>query len=206
LPSAAAGEVVVGQGAFEGGVVLLHEVEGGVDADGEVSLLGVLEELGPAGLLGQVEDVLHGVELDHVEVGLLALVDEFRPAGLELVGYELEKDEAEHHVLVLGGLDGAAQLVGGVPEGLLEAFGVLWWGRLGSHLQWGGRRTERVECNTLQGLELFDKNSFRPADPGFAKASFQGNRVGVQACWVYSLRANVAFAEREFRHANGKLE
>ena len=161
MPSAAAGEVVVGQGAFEGGVVLLHEVEGGVDADGEVSLLGVLEELGPAGLLGQVEDVLHGVELDHVEVGLLALVDEFRPAGLELVGYELEKDEAEHHVLVLGGLDGAAQLVGGVPEGLLEAFGVLWWGRLGSHLQWGGRRTERVECNTLQGLELFDKNSFR---------------------------------------------
>jgi hypothetical protein len=27
-------------------------------------------------------------------------------------------------------------------------------------LQWGERRTERVECNTLQGLELFDKNSF----------------------------------------------
>jgi hypothetical protein len=73
---------------------------------------------------------------------------------------------------------------------------------LGSHLQWGGRRTERVECNTLQGLELFDKNSFRPADPGFAKASFQGNRVGVQACRVYSLRANVAFAEGEFRHEN----
>jgi hypothetical protein len=120
----------------------------------------MLLDVGPAGGLRQVEDILHGVELDHVEVGLLALVDEFRPAGLELVGYELEEDEAEHHVLVLGGLDGTAQLVGGVPESLLEALGVLRGGRLGSHLQWGERRTERGKSNNMGEETPPDKNSF----------------------------------------------
>jgi hypothetical protein len=119
---------------------------------GEVSLLGILEEVGPASLLGQVEDVSHGVELDHLKEVLLALVDEFRPAGLELVGYKLEKDEAEHDVLVLGGLDGAAQLVGGVPKGLLEALGVLGGGSFGSHWRWGGKCNRKSSMQHLAGF------------------------------------------------------
>ena len=68
-----AGEVVVGQGALERGIALLDGGEGGVDLDGDVALLGLLLDVGPAGGLRQVEDILHGVELDHVEVVLLAL-------------------------------------------------------------------------------------------------------------------------------------
>ena len=67
-------------------------------------LLGISEEVGPAGLLGQVEHIVHGVELHHFHEVLLPLLDKFRPAGLELVGYKLEKDQAEYDMLVLGGL------------------------------------------------------------------------------------------------------
>ena len=123
-----AGEVVVGQGALERGIALLDGGEGGVDLDGDVALLGMLLDVGPAGGLRQVEDILHGVELDHVEVVLLALGDQLGPALLELVGDELEEDQREDDVLVFRGLDGAAELVGGVPEGFLEGFGGLFGG------------------------------------------------------------------------------
>ena len=80
----------------------------------------MLLDVGPAGGLRQVEDILHGVELDHVEVVLLALGHQLGPALLELVGDELEEDQREDDVLVFRGLNGAAQLGGGVPEGLFE--------------------------------------------------------------------------------------
>lgn len=118
-----AGEVVVGQGALERGIALLDVGEGGVDLEGDVALLGLLLDVGPAGRLRQVEDILHGVELDHVEVVLLALGHELGPALLELVGDELEEDQREDDVLIFRGLDGAAQLGGGVPERFLEGFG-----------------------------------------------------------------------------------
>jgi hypothetical protein len=120
-----AGEIVVGQGTLEGGVVLFHEGEGGVNPDGEISLLGILEQVGPAGLLGQVENIFHGIELHHIHEVLLTLVYKFRPAGDELIGYKLEKDQAKHDMLVLGRLDGTAQLIGGIPERLLKALGIL---------------------------------------------------------------------------------
>ena len=82
----------------------------------------MLLDVGPAGGLRQVEDILHGVELDHVEVVVLALGHELGPALLELVGDELEEDQREDDVLVFRRLDGAAELVGGVPEGFLEGF------------------------------------------------------------------------------------
>lgn len=117
-----AGEVVVRQGALERGIALLHRGEGGVDLDRDVALLGMLLDVGPAGGLRQVEDILHGVELHHVEVFLLALCHQLGPALLEFVGDELEEDQREHDVLVFRGLDGAPQLGGGVPEGFLEGF------------------------------------------------------------------------------------
>ncbi len=123
-----AGEVVVGQGALERGIALLDGGEGGVDLEGDVALLGLLLNVGPAGGLRQVEDILHGVELDHVEVVLLALGHELGPALLEFVGDKLEEDQREDDVLVFRGLDGAAELVGGVPEGFLEGFGGLFGG------------------------------------------------------------------------------
>jgi len=56
------------------------------------------------------------------EVGLLTLRHQLGAALLELVGDELEEDQREHDVLVFRGLDAAAELVGGVPEGFLEGF------------------------------------------------------------------------------------
>lgn len=115
-------EVVVGQGALERGIALLDSGEGGVDLDGDVALLGLLLDVGPAGGLRQVEDILHGVELDHVEVVLLALGHELTPAFFKFIRDELEEDQREDDVLVFRGLDRAAELVGGVPEGFLEGF------------------------------------------------------------------------------------
>ena len=60
--------------------------------------------------------------VDHVEVVLLALGHELGPALLELVGDELEEDQREDDVLVLGRLNGAAEFVGSVPEGFFEGF------------------------------------------------------------------------------------
>jgi hypothetical protein len=82
----------------------------------------MLLDVGPAGGLRQVEDIAHGVELDHVEVVLLTLGYELGPALLEFVGDKLEEDQREDDVLVFRGLDGATELVGGVPEGFLEGF------------------------------------------------------------------------------------
>ena len=117
-----AGEVVVGQGALERGIAFLDVGEGGVDFYRDVALLGMLLDVGPAPGFRQVEDILHGVELHHVEVVLLALGHELGPSLLELVGDELEEDQREDDVLVLRRLDGAAKLVGGVPEGFFEGF------------------------------------------------------------------------------------
>ena len=86
----------------------------------------MLLDVGPAGGLRQVEDILHGVELDHVEVVLLALGHQLGPALLELVGDELEEDQREDDVLVFRGLDGAAELGRGLPEGFLEGLRGLW--------------------------------------------------------------------------------
>ena len=117
-----AGEVVVGQGALERGIALLDVGEGGVDLEGDVALLGLLLDVGPAGRLRQVEDILHGVELDHVEVVLLALGHQLGTAFFKFIRDELEEDQREDDVLVFRGLDGAAQLGGGVPERFLEGF------------------------------------------------------------------------------------
>ena len=117
-----AGEVVVRQGALERGIALLHRGEGGVDLDRDVALLGMLLDVGPAGCLRQVEDILHGVELHHVEVVVLAIGDQLGAALLEFVRNELEEDQREDDVLVFRRLDGAAQLGGSLPEGFLEGF------------------------------------------------------------------------------------
>jgi len=121
IPSQA-GEVVIGQSALERGIAVLNRSEGRVDLDGDVALLRMLLNMRPARGLRQVEDILHGVELDHVDVLLFALPDQLSPALLELVGDELEEDQREHYMLVFRRLDGAAQLGGGVPEGFLEGF------------------------------------------------------------------------------------
>ena len=64
-------------------------MQGTVDADGDVVLFGLFDDGGPARFLGQVEDVLHGVELDHVDVLVMAFVDDLLTTGFKAVADEL---------------------------------------------------------------------------------------------------------------------
>ena len=77
-------------------------MQGTVDADSNVVLFGLFDDRGPARLLGQVEDVHHGVELNHVDVIFMALVDDLLPAGLEAVADEFQEDQRQDDVFVLG--------------------------------------------------------------------------------------------------------
>jgi hypothetical protein len=52
------GPVTLWQGVIERGIALLDVSEGGVNLDGDVALLGMLLNVGPAGGLRQVESIL----------------------------------------------------------------------------------------------------------------------------------------------------
>ena len=112
--------VVLGEDAFEAGIVLFEGEHGFVEELADAGLLGGGLELGPASGFGNPEDVFGGVFVAVLGVGVrLAL--EGGVALLEGVGNVFEEDEAEDDVLVVGGVHVAAKLVGGLPEGLLEA-------------------------------------------------------------------------------------
>ena len=91
--------------------------------------LGVLGQVAPAGGRSNPEDVGTGVLVDVIElrsdlvlgpaVGGQLVVD-LGAALLEGVGDVLEEDQAEDDVLVLGGVHRPAQLVSGLPQGVLE--------------------------------------------------------------------------------------
>ena len=114
-----AGEVL-GEDVLELVVLRLDLAHGLVD---DLAHLGGVRGGGdglPAGALRHEEDVLRRV-LVAILLEALSLVDKLLVALVELVGDVLEEDEPEHDVLVLGGIDVAAQLVGGAPDLLLEA-------------------------------------------------------------------------------------
>ena len=48
----------------------------------------------------QVEDILHGVELHHIHIGLFPLRNQRGAPFLVLIGNELEEDQRENDVLV----------------------------------------------------------------------------------------------------------
>ena len=77
-------------------------MQGTVDADSDVVLFGLFDDGGPPRFLGQVEDVLHGVELDHVDVVFMALVDDLLTTGFKAVADEFQEDQREYDVFVLG--------------------------------------------------------------------------------------------------------
>ena len=156
----------------------------------------MLLDVGPARGLRQVEDILHGVELmsapaltlratlagclcrsapvNHVEVIVLALGDELGPAFLELVGDELEEDQREDDVFVFRGLDRAAKLGGGVPEGFLEGFG-LFGVFAGSSFGWGHDRSLRWLKGLWQGSWSFFGNRGKRGRKGWAGREVGGN-------------------------------
>ena len=120
------------QDALELGVLGLDQRQGIVDALADVGLLGGGTQRLPARRLGHPEDIDLAVVVAVFQfagqqrggaVGQKVFVGRIGEAGgqlgalgLEGVGDVLDEDEAEHEVLVLGGVHVGAQLVGGGPE------------------------------------------------------------------------------------------
>ena len=101
--------VVLGQHAFERGVVALDAGHGVVHdlADGGLPGLGL--QVRPARLRWHPENVERAVLVRVLRVGALRLLRfELRVLRLEGVGDVLEEDQAEHDVLVLGGIHATA--------------------------------------------------------------------------------------------------
>ena len=108
------------------GVGLHDRVHGVVDQLADARALGLGRQVIPAGAFGDPEDAFARVLVDVVEE-LLRAGTRARSSASELgadlvaalgerVGDVLEEDQAEHEVLVLGGVHRAAELVGRPPE------------------------------------------------------------------------------------------
>ncbi len=113
----AAAGVIARQLALEVGVVALHGQDGVVDQLGDAGLRGLVLEVLPARLRRHPEHPLGCVLVAILQqpfelwagdaVGLQLALQLLTP-GLEGVGDVLQEEQAEHHVLVLGGIDLAA--------------------------------------------------------------------------------------------------
>ena len=108
-------EVVVRQRAFQRRVALLNSGERGINAHGNIILLGVLFDERPARLFRQIEDIVLLIEDFHLQEIALTFVFHFLTAGFKLIADKFQKHEAQHHVLVFGGFNAAAKLVRGIP-------------------------------------------------------------------------------------------
>ena len=108
--------VVVGrEGTFEGFIHSLHLSECRIDLDGDIGLLGMLHQIAPAAMLGEVEDIRSRVKGCFVYIPFLALSYELRSALDEAVIGILEEYKTQDHMLVLRGLYRAAQFIGRLP-------------------------------------------------------------------------------------------
>ena len=114
--------VVLGQHAFERGIVALDGGHGVVDQLADAGLRGVGLEVRPARLLRHPEDAGGAVFVGVLGIGAVgALRLQLGVLFLEGVGDVLEEDQAEDDVLVLGRVHVVAQGVGRLPELGLEA-------------------------------------------------------------------------------------
>ena len=136
--------VVLGQDATQTRVLLLDGDHGVVHQFADLGLLGSHHKAGPARLGRHPEDVRAQVLVQVLEacpalaLGTTEVVGtgiaggrlQPRPPLLKGVGDVFEEDQPHHHVLVLGGIDVVAQLVGCLPQLGLEAqFRAVGWRR-----------------------------------------------------------------------------
>ena len=123
LVEAGAG-VVLGEDAFEAGIVAFDGDHGVVDDFANGGLFGAGLEVMPAGFFGNPEDVFGAVFVGVFGVGAGVIViacEEFGAHFFEGVGNVLEKDEAEDDVLVFRRVHVVAEFIGGEPELGFEA-------------------------------------------------------------------------------------
>ena len=168
----AATGVVAGEFPLEGRIVALDGQDGIVDHGGDVRLLGLIAEVRPSRLGRGPEDVLRHVFVAIFEEALLlrpgdAVLVQFElervAPGLERVGDVFEEEQAEDDVLVFGGIDRAAQLVGGLPEHVGEF-----------------ERRSRIQGQSLLGhaLDSPGRGSGTMGSSAFSADGLAGSRVG----------------------------
>ena len=118
--------------ALELRVFLFDLGHGVIDALTDVRLFGGGMHQIPAGRRGHPEHAFRRVFITIFGVGAWTLIEDFRMALGEPVRDVLQEDEAQYHMLVVGGVQMAAQLVGGGPEfGFQALAGVFGLGLLG---------------------------------------------------------------------------
>jgi len=124
------------QNALELGVFDFDQGQGIVDALADVGLLGVTANPLPASPFRHPEHVFREVVIavvqlvgEHLGIAvvqekavvlILKTAGQLIAAGLESIGDVLQKNQAEHDVLVLGSVHIGPQLVSGSPEGFLQ--------------------------------------------------------------------------------------
>ena len=110
--------IVFGQHAGQCAVVPLHGEHGAVDDLSDLGLTSLGLDLRPPGLGRYPEHVLGRVLVLLLRVGALGFLQghQLRVQLLEGVGYVLQEDQAQHDVLVLGGVHAAAEGVGHTPQ------------------------------------------------------------------------------------------
>jgi hypothetical protein len=109
--------VVLRKDALERGVVALDRDHGVVHDLADRGLLGARLQAGPAGLLGNPEDVDRTVLVGVFGIRALRAVRfEFRVLLLEGIGDVFEENDAEHDVLVFGGVHVGAERIRRAPE------------------------------------------------------------------------------------------
>src|SRR5581483_5966793 len=107
--------VIFGQDTLEVGIGFLDSLHRLVNQLADGGLLGISLKVRPASGLRDPKDVLGGVFVAVLGVGVRLFFEGF-VAFLESVGDIFEEDEAKHNVLVFGSVHVAAQLVCGLPQ------------------------------------------------------------------------------------------
>ena len=153
--------IVLGQDAFQAGVVAFDGDHGIVHGLADGGLLGVGLEVGPAGFAGHPEDVLGAVLVLVLGVGTGVVTLASHELGaviLERVGDVLQEDEAKDNVLVLRRVHVVAELVRREPELGLEA-------EVGSRVVLlGARSGHGVLCCARQRSQGMVERATRPCN------------------------------------------
>jgi hypothetical protein len=128
--------VAFGQDAFQLGVFLFDFGHGIVNALADVRLFGGSLHHMPTGRRGHPEHAFRRVFVAVFGVGALTLSEDFRMPLGKTIRDVFQEDKAQHHMLVVGGVQVAAQLVSGGPE---LGFQALTGGVFGLLLGWSAR-------------------------------------------------------------------
>ena len=114
--------IVAGQGSPQGGIILLDLRQSRIDFDGNVVLLGILNQIVPAADFVQIENIPGIIEHRLIHKGRLAVGNQLITSLYKAVVCIFEEYQTQHHMFVLRRLHRPPQFVGRFPQSLLDTF------------------------------------------------------------------------------------